>query len=136
MVTKKRDWLITVSGVPGVFDTKTGGGTGVQSKKYFGGGNTRPSVLKDRAEHKDIVVGRAFLSSRDMPIIAALRPVIDADDDERTVRAQPLNARGLPEGPPIRYVGTITDMTDPESDSENGMDQSEFRLTLSVAEVL
>lgn len=136
MPTKKRDWLITVSGVTGVFDTKTGGGTSVQSKKYFGGGNLRPTVLKDRAEHKDIVVGRAFNAGRDLPIIALLRPLIDADDDEHTVLAQPLTARGLPDGPPIRYVGSITDMTDPEADSENGMDQSEFQLTLSVVDVL
>lgn len=136
MPTKKRDWQITCSGLPGLFDTFTGGGSAVQSKKYFGSGNRRPSILKDRSAHKDIVIGRAFLASRDMPIVAALRPVLDADDDERTVVAQPLNSRGLPDGPPLRYIASPVDVTDPESDSENGMDASEFKVTLAVIDIL
>lgn len=132
--SRRHGFLITVSGVDGFFDTKSGGAKTAGNRKYFGGGNDVPAILKDRAEYADLVVGRAFSIARDAAVIARLRPVVDTEQ-EFTVKVQPLNADRIPEGPSTTYRGMLVGQTDPDVDSENG-DPATYQLTFAIAEVL
>lgn len=132
-LSRKRSWLITVSGVAGAWDTKTGAKKTAGSRKYFGGGNTVPQVLTDPSEYDDLVIGRAFDAARDMPVIVALRPSVGVS--EHTVRCQPLDPTGAPVGPATTYRGTLIGQTDPDVDSESG-DVGTYNLTFSVVDVL
>ena len=130
-----QNWAITVAvaGRPlGVFDTKNGGETTAEVTKYRPGGMAPQKINPALPEHGDVTVGREFEPALTNNMRAYLRPLVGRAN--MTASAQPLDAFGVPFGPPIVYTGTLTGMTDPDADSESA-DTSMFEITMSVKDV-
>jgi hypothetical protein len=129
--SRARSFLITVSGVDGFFDRKTGGNPSAGTRKYFNGGDVVPDVNTDPAEHSDLVVSRAFRVGRDDRMLKAMRRNVSIT--EHTVRVQPTDAQGVPVGEATTYRGTLIGTSDPDVDSNSG-DPAAAELRFAVAE--
>ena len=129
--SRARSFLITVSGVDGFFDTKSGGNPSSGTRKYFNGGDVVPDINTDPPEYSDLVVGRAFRVGRDDRMLKAQRANVSVT--EHTVRVQPTDAAGVPVGLPTTYRGTLVGTSDPDVDSNSG-DPAKAELRFAVAE--
>jgi hypothetical protein len=129
--SRARSFLITVSGVDGFFDTKTGGNPSAGTRKYFNGGDTVPDVNTDPTEYSDLVVGRAFRVGRDDRMLTTQRR--NVGNTEHTIRVQPTDAQGVPVGIATTYRGTLIGSSDPDVDSNSG-DPAKAELRFSIAE--
>jgi hypothetical protein len=129
--SRARSFLITVSGVDGFFDRKTGGNPSSGTRKYFNGGDLVPDINTDPPEYSDLTVIRAFRIGRDDRMLATQRRNVSVT--EHTVRVQPTDAQGVPVGLATTYRGTLIGTSDPDVDSNSG-DPATAELRFSVAE--
>lgn len=129
--SRARSFLITVSGVDGFFDRKTGGNPSAGTRKYFNGGDTVPDINTDPPEYSDLVVSRAYRVGRDDRMLRSQRPNVSIT--EHTIRVQPTNAQGVPVGIATTYRGTLIGTSDPDVDSNSG-DPAAAELRFSIAE--
>lgn len=63
--SSQRQFLVQVTGISGLFMTKTGGDTTSDVSKVYNGGSTTPELLASPAETDNIIVARAYDHSRD-----------------------------------------------------------------------
>jgi len=66
-------WLIKVSGVPGYFETKTGGESSSEVSKIWDGGSLKPDLMSGPPDIANVVVSRVYKHDRDYPTITTLR---------------------------------------------------------------
>lgn len=129
----QRHWQITVAGVSGLFDRKSGVETRANARRYRDGGNLEADILTDPTEHGDLTVSRAFARTRDLAVIKSLRTRVGSW--QTTITAQPTDGAGVKSGAAIVYTGKLIGLTDPEADS-NGGDPSTLALVFAISRVV
>lgn len=70
-------WLLKANGIEGYFDTKSGGGVEMTRTRYKHGGSRDPWLLPADKTFSDLVLGRAIVPRRDIPIIKFLSAGIE-----------------------------------------------------------
>lgn len=123
---------VVVNNVPwGVFETRAGGATTAEVSKYRSQPFGKQKARKGQPETDDVTVGRSWDRDRDYDLSRQRQLVGVADV---IVTDQPLDDAGAPFKKPTIYTGTLTSMTDGDSDI-NSNDPKSFELVIVVTEV-
>lgn len=131
----ERQWLITVSGVPGVFGTKSGGVLTVEHTRDFDGGSLTPKIYQGPPQISDMTVSRAYEVPRDTDVARQLRAVLAGGRRfEATINATPLDESMVPVGPAEVYEAVLSGVNAPEGNA-NSSQTSRLELTFSVRAV-
>lgn len=132
-IAAQRQFLISVSGVSGVFATRRGGETTAETSKEFDGGSLEAEVLAAPPLHGDVTVTRPFRPARDAELIRRLRPLVSRW--RTNVIAQPTDRDLTPIGKPTTYSGLLTGVNDPEADAKSG-DAATVELTFTIERIV
>jgi hypothetical protein len=130
----QRQFIVNVSGIPGNFQTKSGGETSSDTTKNYDGGSLVPDVLASPAETDNITVSRAYNYERDHNAHVAARrkvgrwrttvSVTPTDEDLKTI------------GDPTTYPDALlVRVSEPDVDSSSG-DVAMFELEFAVGSVV
>lgn len=128
-ISAARHFLITVSGVEGVWATCNGGDKSVTVTKEYDGGNPRPEALTSDPDYDDLTVSRPYRLDRDGPLAKTLNQWVGRR--EYTITKQPTDADYVRQGAPTRYTGILQRVRTPdvEAGSSTG---SRIELTFAV----
>lgn len=132
-VAAQRQFLITVSGVAGRFQTRTGAAITAETSREYDGGSLVGDVVTGPPVPADLVVGRAYRPGRDAPILAALRPKVSRW--RTTITVQPADADLIAVGRPTVYTGILVGLSDPDADA-NSSSTARLELTFAVESVV
>lgn len=109
---------VTVDGRPlGTFDTFSGGEVSADVSKHRPGGMVGESSHAALPTYADVTVGRELDRERDVELYRSLLPRVGRA--LASISKQPLDDNGAPWGKPFTYTGRLSNMTDPESDSND-----------------
>jgi hypothetical protein len=126
-------FLVNVSGIPGYFDTKSGGETSSETSKHYDGGSLIPDVLAAPAETDNITVSRSWKFSRDFAAHRAARKQVGRW--RTTVSVTPTDEDLVAVGEPTTYTDALlVRVSEPEYDSSSG-DPATFELEFAVGAV-
>lgn len=115
----QRQFLVSISGIPGYWMTKSGGEIASDSNKIYDGGSLTPSIVTSPAETGNLTVTRAYDQARDEPILQNLRTKVGRYST--TVTVQPTDADLVAVGRPSVYAGAVlVSLTEPDFDSSSG----------------
>lgn len=130
----QRQFLVNVSGVPGNFQTKTGGETSSETTKNYDGGSLVPDVLASPAETDNITVSRAYNFARDYQAHAAARKKVGRW--RTTISVTPTDEDLVATGTPTTYPNALlVRVSEPDVDSSSG-DVAMFELEFAVGSVI
>lgn len=125
-------WLIQVSGIPGTFQTKTGGDVSVEHQKEFDGGSLVPTISQGKPMLADLTVGRSYQVPRDQQLAAQLEDRLKSGRRfEAAITCTPLDEAQVPCGTAKTFQGTLQKVTSPEGNA-NSATKSRFELTFTV----
>jgi len=131
----ERNWLITVAGIPGTFQTITGGGVSAEHTKRFDGGSLTPKVYQGPPQTADVTVGRDWQSPRDDDTRRSLNAQLGAGRRfETTVNAIPLDDAMIPIGEAHVYEAVLREVGPPEGNA-NSAQPSTLTLVLTCKRV-
>jgi hypothetical protein len=127
-------WLVSVSGIPGYWQTKSGGEKSSETTKDYDGGSLEPEVIASPAEIDNITVSRSYKPSRDLE---ALRMASSKVGRWRTtVSITPTDEDMMANGQPRTYPNALlVRCTEPEVDRSSG-DPATWELEFAVAVVV
>jgi hypothetical protein len=127
----KRQYLVTVEGIPGTWRT-FGGGAGTASvTKDYDGGSDRADLLAGPPEWDDIEVVRTIAPSRDDVWVGQLRKLIGRG--RFNVTKQSTDANWTKVGKPTTYPNCLlVGLQEPETDASSS-DAAEITLTLATS---
>lgn len=128
----QRDYLITVSGVPGYFQTITGGSKTSETTMDFDGGSKEPEVLTAPAVIENVTVGRTYKPERDAEFVKRVRDRVGITP--KTITVHDVDADKQVIGINRQYDGIIVGFTEPAADVNAG-DRSRFEITFAVSRV-
>lgn len=115
----QRQFLVSVSGIPGYFMTKGGGNITSDTNKVYDGGSTVPDVLAGPAEADNITVSRGYDPTRDAALLTRLRQRVGRF--EATISVTPTNRDMVAISKPTVYPkALLVGLTEPESDASSG----------------
>jgi len=127
----KRQYLVTIQGIPGTWRQFTGGGGTASVTKDFDGGSDRADLLSGPAEWDDIEVTRTVAPSRDEVWIDQLNKLIGRG--EFTVTKQATDANWTKVGRPRTYPACLlTGVQETETDAASS-DAAEIKLTFATS---
>ncbi len=130
-MTKQSNQLVSVSGIPGHFTTKTGGEVTAEVSPYYDGGNKQPDQIASRPSTSNLVVGRLYRPQRDQSLVRALEKEVGKQVG-RSVTVQDVDDDDIPIGKPKTYPAcTLVRVASPESD-RNSSDPSLFELEFAT----
>lgn len=124
-----RHFLITVSGVEGLWATCDGGDKSVDVNKVHDGGNPKPEALTSDPDFDDLTVSRPFRLDRDGPIAATLDKFVGRR--EYTITKQPTDEDYVRQGRPRRYTGILTRVRTPNAEA-GASAEARIELTFAV----
>lgn len=127
-------WLVNVSGIPGYWQSKSGGEKSSETTKDYDGGSLEPEVLASPAEIDNITVSRSYKPSRDYE---ALRVASSRVGRWRTtVSITPTDEDLIANGPPRTYPNALlVRCSEPEVDRSSG-DPATWELEFAVGVVV
>lgn len=129
----QRQFLVKVSGIDGLFASKTGGNTASEATDVYDGGTLTPEKISNPPRTDDVSVGRPFDPIRDRPVLRRLRPLVGRW--RTTVSVQDTDADLVAIGQPTVYSNALLiGLTDPEHDAASG-DAAAFEMTFAVETV-
>lgn len=129
----QRQFLVKVSGVEGLFATKTGGDTTAEATDVWDGGRLTPEKLASPPATSDVVVSRPYDAHRDAAIVRFLRATVGRG--RTTISIQGTDADLIAVGSPVVYANALLiGVTAPEVDAASG-DPARFELTFAVESV-
>ena len=127
----KRQYLVTIEGIPGTWRTFSGAGGTASVTKDFDGGSDRADLLSGPAEWDDIEVVRTVAPARDDAWISALRKLIGRGRFNITKQATDANWTRV--GKPTTYPDCmLTGLQEPETDAASS-DAAEVTLTFATS---
>lgn len=127
----KRQFLVTIEGIPGTWRTFSGGGGTASVTKDFDGGSDRADLLSGPAEWDDIEVTRTVAPARDDNWTAQLRKLIGRG--KFNVTKQATDANWTKVGRPTTYPDCLlTGLQEPETDAGSS-DAAEVTLTFATS---
>lgn len=127
----KRQYLVTISGIPGTWRTFGGAEASASITKDYDGGAERPDLLSGPTEHSDIEVVRTVAPTRDDVWIKQLRKLVGKGTF--TVTKQYVNADWMKVGDPTTYPDCLlAGLKEPETDAASS-DAAEISLTFATA---
>lgn len=100
----KSQWLVTISGISGTWDTQEGGDGSSTPIKHIRGGNRKATIIGTPAEFSAITVTRLFGDGY-LTALAALNKKIGIG--RHTITKQALDANGVRKGKPITYKNCL-----------------------------
>jgi hypothetical protein len=128
-------WLINVAGIPGTFQTKTGGEVGVEHTKDFDGGSLSPNVFQGKPAVSDLTVGRGYRSPRDGTIAKALRARLASGSRfSAIVTCQALSEQMVPIGEADIY-DCVLQKVSPQEANANSAQPSRLELVFTAKSV-
>lgn len=129
----QRQFTVTVSGITGVFMTKSGGGITSDATKIYSGGSNTPSIITGVPEIENITIGRAYDQGRDDAMLSTLRSQVGRFAATITVQETDANyATGALKK--AVYTGVLVGITEPDYDSSSG-DAAMVELEFAVSSV-
>lgn len=127
----KRQYLVTVSGIPGTWRTFGGAGATASITKDYDGGAERADLLSGPTEYDDIEVVRTCAPTRDDVWIKQLRKLVGKG--LFTVTKQYVNADFMKVGDPTTYPDCLlSGLQETETDASSS-DAAEVTLTFATA---
>ena len=127
----KRDYLVTVEGIPGTWRSFSGAGGTASVTKDWDGGSRRYDNLAGPVEWDDIEVVRTVAPTRDDRWIKTLRSLISVG--EFTVTKQYVTPAGMKVGDPTTYPACLLiGLQEAESDAGSS-DAAEVTLTFATS---
>jgi hypothetical protein len=128
-------WLIEVAGVPGSFQTKSGGDVEVEHTKDFDGGSLKPKAFQGKPVISDLTIGRAFQVPRDSDVKKALQARLNNGQRfNTTVTARPVNEEMGAIGEPQVYEAVLKRVSGQEANA-NSSQPSRLELVFTVLSV-
>lgn len=129
--TAQRHGLVSIAGIPGYFQRKTGGHVGGDTSESYDGGSEIPDLIGGPPHADDVTVSRDYAPLRDEPILRALRPLVLKW--RTTLSDQPTDTDYVPVGEPVVYAGALLKrITEREVDSASNT-PARFELVFAVA---
>lgn len=129
----QRQFTVTVSGITGVFMTKSGGGITSDATKIYSGGSDTPSIITGVPEIENLTIGRAYDQGRDDVLLSTLRKQVGRFDATITVQETDANyATGSLKK--AVYTGKLVGITEPDYDSSSG-DAAMLELEFAISSV-
>lgn len=127
----KRQYLVTVEGIPGTWRQFSGGGGTSSPTKDYDGGSDRADLLAGPAEWDDIEVLRTVAPARDDVWIGQLRKLIGRG--RFNITKQATDAHWTKVGKPTTYPDCLlTGLQEPETDASSS-DAAEITLTFATS---
>lgn len=131
--SSQRQFLVSVSGVSGLFDTKSGGETSADTTKHYDGGSTQPEVLSAPAETDNITISRAWKYERDYEIHKLLRARVGRY--RATLSVTPTNEDLIAIAKPTTYPNALlVRVSEPDYDSGSS-DIATWELEFAIGSV-
>lgn len=125
-------WLVTAAGIPGTFQTKTGGDVEVEHTKDRDGGQIAPKVFQGLPNVGDITVGRSLQVPRDQQIAKDLRArLANGGRWTTTLTFRTLNEQMVPVGDPEIAEAVLKNVKGAEINA-NSSQPSRFELTFTI----
>lgn len=132
MKSAQRQFLVSVSGIPGYFMTKSGGNISADTNKVYDGGSLVPDVLAGPAEADNITVSRGYDPVRDGALLTRLRQMVGRYS--ATITVTPTDRDMVAVGEPTVYPNALlVGLTEPESDASSG-DASTYELEWAIGQ--
>lgn len=132
--SSQRQFLVSVSGISGYFQTKSGGETSSETTKNYDGGSLKGEVLAGPAETENITVSRAYNYARDYTAHASARRQVGRW--RTTVSVTPTNVDLVASGKATVYSNALlVRVSEPEVDS-GGNDPAVFELEFAIGSVV
>ena len=132
--SSQRMFIVNVSGIPGNFDTKSGGETTSETTKHYDGGSLTPEVLASPPETDNITVSRAWKYERDYDAQRLARKRVGRW--RTTVSVTPTNEDLIAVGDPTTYPNALlVRVSEPDADSSSG-DTATFELEFAIEGVV
>ena len=127
----KRQYLVTIEGIPGTWRQFSGAGGSASITKDFDGGSDRADLLAGPAEWDDIEVTRTIAPSRDDVWVAQLRKLLGRGRFNITKQATDANWTKV--GKPTTYPNCLLNgLQEPETDAASS-DAAEIKLTFATS---
>lgn len=131
MKATKREFLVTIEGVPGNWKSFSGGAGSASVTKDWDGGAERPDILSGPKEFSDIEVGRSYDPSKDQ---AWVDDAIDKIGRGRyTVTRQSIDAAGVKIGRPRTYADCLLIGVDEGDVDSSSSDAAEVKFTFATS---
>jgi hypothetical protein len=116
----QRQFTVTVSGITGVFMTKSGGGITSDATKIYSGGSNTPSIITGVPEIENITIGRAYDSGRDDLMLQTLRSQVGRFTATITVQETDANYTAGTLKKAVYAEAVLVGITEPDYDSSSG----------------
>lgn len=127
-----RQALITCSGTPGLWATKTGGNPTSDITRVWDGGQLDPDILTAPASYSDLTISRPYEQGRDEAMVARLRSVVGRSNHSVTVQSTDINLVAV--GRASTFHGVLTGVSAPDWDAGSS-DPARVELTIAVRTV-
>lgn len=126
----KRQFLVTVEGIPGTWRGFSGGGATAETTTDWDGGAERPDILGGPPTYDDLELVRTYDPERDAGWIERLDKLVGRG--RFTLTKQPTDLMFTKVGKPRTYADCLLKgLTEPEADAESG-DKAEITLVFAT----
>ena len=131
MKATKREFLVTIEGVPGTWKSFSGGDGSSSPTKDWDGGAARPDLLAGPTEFSDITVTRTYDPAKDQQWIDDA--IAKIGRGRYTVTKQAIDANYVKVGKPRTFADCLLiAVTEPDVDSSSS-DAAEVQFTFATA---
>ncbi|MGP4995552.1 hypothetical protein [Glutamicibacter ardleyensis] len=131
MTSTKNQFIVTISGIKGNWNTKTGGNGSGTPVKYRNGGSLREEIIGTPPTFEDLVITRGF-----NPAFFETYKKLSKNINKsyHLITMQPTDANLMKKGKPISYKNCLlTGVTFPDVDSNATGDRAEVTLTFATS---
>lgn len=126
----KRQFLVTVEGIPGTWRSLSGGGATADTTPDWSGGAIRPDLLGGPPSYDDLELVRTYDPDKDPAWIETADKQVGRG--RYTVTKQPTDANFTKIGKPRTYADCLLKgLTEPETDASSG-DPGEVTITFAT----
>lgn|GEM_PF-4033767 len=127
----KRQFIVSIAGIPGNWESSSGGDVTAGGTKVYDGGADVPNILGGLPETSDLELTRTFDPDRDVELLTALRKVVGRG--RFTLTRQATDANRVKIGKPETHANALLiGVTAPEHE-EGSADSSPVKLTFMTA---
>lgn len=131
--SSQRQFLVSISGINGLFSTKSGGAITADTSKVYDGGSLTPEVLSGSADVGNVTVSRAYDHTRDAALLSTLRAKVGRQT--ATISVTPADRDLVAIGSPTVYSDALlVGLTEPDSDASSA-DAATFELEWAIGQV-
>lgn len=125
----KRQFLVTVSGIPRTWRALSGGGASAEYSRDYSGGSNYGTILTGPQEHEDMTLVRTYEPNADPAWVNKIKKKVGRS--YHMVTKQAIDVNGTKIGKPSVYKNCVlVGLTEPETDSGSA-DASEITLVFA-----